>query len=96
MIPGSFDMGKFNLWMESFLYFNQDTVFRVKGILSFVDIPEKGIFQAVRSNFMIEAGEEWGTETRFSKLIFIGKKLNQEKLKDNLYQLLATPVEETN
>ena len=94
MIPGSFDMTKFDLWMESFLYFNQDTVFRVKGILSFIDIPEKGIFQAVRSNYMIETGGEWGTEARFSKLIFIGKKLNKEKLKDNLYQLMGTPVED--
>ncbi|NOU59915.1 CobW family GTP-binding protein [Marinifilum caeruleilacunae] len=92
-IPGSFDMMKFDIWMESFLYFNQDTVFRVKGILSFDNVPEKGIFQAVRSNYMIEAGEKWGTEARFSILIFIGKELNQKMLDENLCQLLAKPVE---
>ena len=96
IIPGSFDMHKFNLWMQNFLFFNQDTVFRVKGIISFIDKPEKHIFQAVRSNYMFEPGTEWGAETRFSKLVFIGKKLNHDQLEDNLYQLLGTPVEETN
>ncbi len=96
IIPGSFDRNKFNLWMQNFLFFNQDTVFRVKGIVSFIDIPEKQIFQAVRSNYMLEPGTEWGAETRFSKLVFIGKKLDHDKLEDNLYQLLGTPVEEIN
>ncbi len=95
IIPGSFDSDKFNLWMQNFLFFNQDTVFRVKGIVSFIDLPEKQIFQAVRSNYMLESGAAWGEETRFSKLVFIGKKLDHDKLEDNLYQLLGTPVEES-
>ncbi len=95
IIPGSFDRDKFNLWMRNFLFFNQNTVYRIKGIVSFKDIPEKKVFQAVRSNYMIEPGAEWGNETRFSKLVFIGKKLDYDKLEDNLYQLLETPVEET-
>ncbi len=96
IIPGSFDTKKFNVWMQNFLFFNQDTVFRVKGIVSFSDTSEKQIFQAVRSNFMIEDGENWGTETRFSKLVFIGKRLDHDKLEDNLYQLLESPVQEKN
>ena len=95
IIPGSFDMKKFNLWIQNFLFFNQNTVYRIKGIVSFKDVPEKRVFQAVRSNYMIEPGAEWGNETRFSKLVFIGKKLDYDKLEDNLYQLLETPVEET-
>nr|WP_320021446.1 GTP-binding protein [uncultured Draconibacterium sp.] len=95
IIPGSFDMEKFNLWIQNFLFFNQNTVYRIKGIVSFKDVPEKKVFQAVRSNYMIEPGAEWGNETRFSKLVFIGKKLDYDKLEDNLYQLLETPVEET-
>ena len=95
IIPGSFDMEKFNFWIQNFLFFNQNTVYRIKGIVSFKDVPEKKVFQAVRSNYMIEPGAEWGNETRFSKLVFIGKKLDYDKLEDNLYQLLETPVEET-
>lgn len=93
IIPGSFDIEKFNLWMQIFLFFNRDTVFRIKGIVSIDDMPEKQIFQAVRDNYMFEPGAEWGNETRFSKLVFIGKKLNHDMLEDNLYQLLAAPVD---
>jgi hypothetical protein len=39
----------------------------------------------------------WGTlrpETRFSKLIFIGKEINREELEENLYQLLSKTEKE--
>lgn len=96
IIPGSFDMEKFSFWMQNFLFFNRDTIFRVKGIVSFDNMPEKHIFQAVRDSYIFETGTGWGDETRFSKLVFIGKKLNHDMLEDNLYQLLTTPVAETN
>jgi G3E family GTPase len=87
-IPGSFDMGKFSMWMQNFLYFNTETIFRVKGIVSFDDMPERYIFQAVRSSYMFEPGDPWGAEPRFNKLIFIGKNINRDTLENNLYQLL--------
>lgn len=93
IIPGSFDREKLKLWMQNYLFFNQETVFRIKGIISIADEPVKYVFQSVRSNYMIEAGDEWGTENRFSKLVFIGKELDHDKLEDNLYQLLTTTVE---
>ncbi len=96
IIPGSFDMEKFSFWMQNFLFFNRENIFRVKGIISFDDTPEKHIFQAVRDSFMIEQGDNWENETPFCKLVFIGKKINHDLLEDNLYQLLVAHVEETN
>ena len=93
IIPGSFDLDKFNLWIRNFLYFNRTRVFRVKGIISFDDQPVKYIFQAVRDNYMFEPGTEWGNETRVNKLVFIGKQLNHDMLEDNLYQTLAESTE---
>ncbi|HEX3006164.1 MAG TPA: GTP-binding protein [Bacteroidales bacterium] len=92
-IPGSFDIGKFSIWMQNFLQFNSDTVFRVKGIVSFDEMPERYIFHAVRASYMFEIGEPWGADDRFSKLIFIGKKLNRDTLENSLYQLLYRPGE---
>jgi len=86
---GSFDVNKFGLWMQNFLYFNQDTVFRVKGIMSFSTAEDQFVFHAVRSSFMFEVGKPWGNEERFSKLVFIGKKLSEKELEANLLQLLA-------
>ncbi len=89
VIPGSFKMGAFTLWIEHFLYYNRKTIFRVKGIVSFDTLDERLILHAVRDTYLNELGLPWGTEQRFSKLVFIGKNLDRDKIEDSLYQLLA-------
>ncbi|MFA5328410.1 MAG: GTP-binding protein [Prolixibacteraceae bacterium] len=86
---GNFDVNKFGLWMQNFLYFNSENIFRVKGIMSFDQTDDQFIFHAVRSSFMFEVGSPWGNEERFSKLVFIGKKLSEKELESNLLQLLV-------
>ena len=86
---GNFDVNKFGVWMQNFLYFNQDTIFRAKGIMSFDQAEDQFIFHAVRSSFMFEVGKPWGAEERFSKLVFIGKEISGKELEANLLQLLA-------
>ncbi len=86
---GSFDVNKFGLWMQNFLYFNQENVFRVKGIMSFHETEDRFVFHAVRASFMFEVGEPWCEEERFSKLVFIGKGLSGMELESNLKQLLV-------
>lgn len=86
---GSFDVNKFGLWLQNYLYFNPDTVFRVKGIVSFHQTEDQFVLHAVRSNFMFELGKPWGDQVRFSKIVFIGKKLNGQELEANLLQLLV-------
>jgi hypothetical protein len=38
---------------------------------------------------MFEIGKPWASQERFSKLVFIGKKLSGEELEANLKQLLV-------
>ncbi len=87
---GSFDVNKFGLWMQNYLYFNRESVFRVKGIMSFGQTDDQFIFHAVRSSFMFEVGKPWGNGSRFSKLVFIGKNISGKELESNLLQLLAS------
>lgn len=92
-IPGSFDLEDFSFWMQNFLRFNNTNIFRVKGIISFAEMPEKYIFHAVRAQYMFEIGDIWAEgENRFSKIIFIGKDINRDNLEHSLYQLLAKPT----
>lgn len=86
---GNFDVNKFGLWMQNYLYFNRERVFRVKGIMSFDQTEDQFVFHAVRSSFMFEVGKPWGSEERYSKLVFIGKNLSEQELEANLLQLLA-------
>ena len=86
---GSFDVNKFGVWMQNYLYFNQDTIFRAKGIMSFGQTEDQFIFHAVRSSFMFEVGKPWGDEERFSKLVFIGKNSSEKELEANLLKLMV-------
>lgn len=86
---GNFDVNKFGLWMQNYLYFNRESIFRVKGIMSFEDTEDQFVFHAVRSSFMFEVGKPWGDQPRFSKLVFIGKNLFAADLESSLLQLLA-------
>jgi G3E family GTPase len=86
---GSFEVNKFGLWMQNYLYFNRESIFRVKGIMSFDQTEDQFVFHAVRSSFMFEVGKPWGNEARFSKLVFIGKNISGKELEANLLQLLA-------
>lgn len=85
---GSFDVNKFGLWMQNYLYFNRENIFRVKGIMSFDQTEDQFVFHAVRSSFMFEVGKPWKNDSRFSKLVFIGKNLSGEELEANLLQLM--------
>lgn len=92
---GSFDFEKFSLWMESFFYFSSSKIFRVKGILSFVDHPKKMIFHSVRGAFMLEEGVEWGDdESRESCIVFIGKHIMKDEIGQALSMLVHKTAEE--
>ncbi len=89
-INGNFDMKKFSFWMDYFLYINQNSIFRVKGILSFEGLSRKMVFQAVKSAYVIEEGVFWqSNEEKISKLIFIGKNLDKKAIKEGLNELIA-------
>jgi len=78
----------FNIWMSSFLYFNQNRLYRVKGILNFPKKKKRYVFQAVKGSYICEEGREWEKdEARFSKIVFIGKYLDRKELEESLLKL---------
>ncbi len=87
-INGNFDMKKFSTWMDYFLYINQNSIYRVKGVISFEGLFRKVIFQAVKSAYVLEEGDFWqSSEERNSKLIFIGKNLDKQAIEEGLNEL---------
>lgn len=93
-MDGSFDFQKFNFWIKAYMFINRETILRIKGIISFDDMEEKVVFQAVRNNYLFEIGEPWGEESRFCKLVFIGKKIDAEELEENLHELFVKKLKE--
>ncbi|MBP1664125.1 MAG: cobalamin synthesis protein CobW [Bacteroidetes bacterium] len=86
---GSFSFERFSLWIQNFMYLNSETIYRVKGILSFDGMPEKFTFQAVRTTYLFDYNEEWKNEMRYIKIVFIGKNINPAILEASLKDLLV-------
>ena len=83
-----FNQEQFSAWLQSFLFFNEKTIYRAKGILFFQGKSEQYIFHSIRGTFMLEPGEKWGDKTAHSKLVFIGKQLNRQAIEENLLQFI--------
>jgi len=88
IIDTPFRFEAFALWMKNYLYFNERTVLRAKGVLAFSGKQKKHIFHAVIGSYILEEGEEWGEEPHQSKLVFIGRHLDREEIEEGLMQLV--------
>lgn len=89
-IPGDLDFERFRFWFETILYFAKYRPYRVKGILSFKDVPEKCILHAIKDNYVFDRGDLWQQdEDRYCKLVFIGRNLDNLEIEENIYKLRA-------
>ncbi len=84
------DLELFNIWISSFIYFNQNTLYRAKGILYLKDSKNRSVFQAVRGSCVFEQGSEWEQdEERFSKIVLIGKFIDRIEMENKLGKLFV-------
>lgn len=84
-----FDPHKFNFWLDHLIEYYGAGIYRIKGIVSFDNVPQKVVVQSVRDHMMISGGELWQNEERLSRIIFIGKNLGKLKLEESLIELLG-------
>ncbi len=78
---GELDEKKFFPWINKITQIDGPDILRLKGIVAFPDDPDRYVIQGIH---MIVEGDHqrpWGEdETRQSRLVFIGRGLDQEKL----------------
>jgi G3E family GTPase len=91
--PGEVDLDSVQTWLADLLNNEGPSIFRCKGVIAVAHAEQKFVFQAVHMIFNGEFGEEeWGEdETRESKLVFIGKNLDKEKLRAGFAACAVTP-----
>lgn len=78
----------FALWLEAFLQFNPETIYRVKGIVDFKGVSNRILVQSVHTRIQANVGRPWdNSEERISQLVIIGKQLNKEIIQKNLEEL---------
>jgi G3E family GTPase len=81
-IPGDVDPDKFMPWVNALAASEGQHFLRWKGILAFKNEPRRFVFQGVHMILDGDLQREWKTdETRRSKMVFIGKELDQTMLR---------------
>lgn len=88
-LPGMFDSGKLNAWLEEFLIENGPDIYRMKGVVAIAGEDYKFVFQGVHMIFGSQPAGEWGDQTPFNRLVFIGKNIDEDYIKKSLNECLV-------
>jgi G3E family GTPase len=82
LIDGDVDPNRFMPWINELVQKEGPSILRSKGILSFKDESKRFVFQGVHMILDGDLQRDWRPdERRQSKIVFIGRNLNEEALR---------------
>ena len=88
-LPGDLDHEKFQKWLGVLMQTKAVDIFRMKGILSIKDQPNRFVFQGVHMLFDGNPEQPWGERKRENNLIFIGRNLDRSFFEDGVRSCLS-------
>jgi G3E family GTPase len=84
------DPDKFFPWVQDLVQKEGPSILRCKGILAFKDDPERFVFQGVHMILDGDHQRAWNNdEPRTSRIVFIGRNLPEEKIKQGFESCVA-------
>ena len=84
------DPNKFFPWVQNLVATDGKDILRSKGILNFKDDPERYVFQGVHMILDGDHQRKWkADETRDSRIVFIGRQLPEEKIRQGFESCIA-------
>ena len=84
------DPDKFFPWVQDLVANDGPSILRSKGILSFKDDPERFVFQGVHMILDGDHQRPWKEgEARESRIVFIGRDLPEEKIRQGFASCVA-------
>ena len=87
-MTGDIDQEKLQKWLGSLIQSGVD-IFRMKGILSLKNHPNRFVFQGVHMFFDGYMEQPWGDIKRENKIIIIGRDLDRSFFEDGIYSCLS-------
>ncbi|HVZ41721.1 MAG TPA: GTP-binding protein [Candidatus Kapabacteria bacterium] len=73
---------RFEEWMEMLLQTHHGNIYRVKGVLNVAEHPRRYVVQAVHGLWSRQFGGMWGSAVRGSRIVVIGRELDERSLRD--------------
>jgi G3E family GTPase len=91
--PEPLDVLKLDAWLNVMLNWGTGLFYRGKGILYVENFDKKVVFQSVLNQFVTESGGDWGNEPKMTKIVFIGKHLDNVLLEAGLKACIVNDIE---
>jgi G3E family GTPase len=89
-IDGDVDPEKFMPWINDVVQKDGPDILRSKGILAFLNEPKRFVFQGVHMILDGDVQREWrAEEKRVSRIVFIGRKLKKDELREGFLACAA-------
>jgi G3E family GTPase len=87
---GDINPDKFMPWINDLVQVEGPNILRSKGILSFSNEPKRFVFQGVHQILDGDLQRDWREdEKRLSRIVFIGRELNEKALREGFYGCAA-------
>ena len=91
---GSVDSDKLNRWLYQLVQVKGADIFRMKGILDVDNEPRRFVCQGVHMTLDGRPGKPWqANEVRQNELVFIGRNLDENSLRDGFVSCFAKGFE---
>ncbi|MBS1913613.1 MAG: GTP-binding protein [Bacteroidetes bacterium] len=74
---------RFEEWMEMLLHTHHGDIYRVKGVLNVAEHARRYVVQAVHGLWSHQFGSMWGFSARNSRIVVIGRELDERSLRDS-------------
>ena len=81
-IDGDCDPSKLNGWLSRLLAERGVDIFRMKGFISVAGESQRFVFQGVHMLFDGQPDREWGDDPRRNQLVFIGRNLDEQGMRE--------------
>ena len=90
-IEGDIDPDKFMPWLQNLVATEGQKILRSKGILAFSDDDDRYVFQGVHMMLEGDHQRKWkDDERRESRLVFIGRELPEQMIRDGFESCITT------
>ena len=87
-VDGDCDPNRLNAWLSKLLAERGVDIFRMKGFISLEGESRRFVFQGVHMIVDGQPDREWGDAPRRNQLVFIGRNLDEQGMREGFAQCL--------